>query len=319
MVRRVERLLDRFLAEEAEREQRRLRALAARGRGSASTRRASGRRWRSTAGACTGRSTGSTGPPTGAPSSSTTSSPARSRRGRSSRSRRSCSCQLYLIAVAEHWGAEAVGGLYHPLRGTSSRRPRGVVLDDAAAELVRLPTSTTNDVVDARGASRSCWPTRGGGPGEIVARMRSGEIRRDPGPREGLRGHDVCPAFCELRADLPPRPRPRCEPRTTTRSERVSGGAARRPPSRRRRSQPAAADVLRRGRRRDRQDRRDGRPLLPPGLRRGRLPRRDPRLHLHRQGGGRAAPADPGRAGAAGRGRLRARRASCSAGSAAPG
>ena len=32
--------------------------------------------------------------------------------------------------------------------------------------------------------------------GAIVARMRGGEIRRDPGPRPGLRGHDVCPAFC---------------------------------------------------------------------------------------------------------------------------
>jgi hypothetical protein len=34
--------------------------------------------------------------------------------------------------------------------------------------------------------------------GEIVARMRSGRISRDPGPRNGLRGHDVCPAFCEF-------------------------------------------------------------------------------------------------------------------------
>ena len=51
-----------------------------------------------------------------------------------------------------------------------------------------------------------------------------------------------------------------------------------------------------RGGRRHRQDRGDGRPLLPPGLRRGRLARRGPRLHLHRQGGGRAAPADPRRA-----------------------
>ena len=55
-----------------------------------------------------------------------------------------------------------------------------------------------------------------------------------------------------------------------------------------------------RGRRRDRQDRRDGRPLLPPGLRGGGRARRDPRLHLHRQGGGRAAPADPRRASARG-------------------
>src|SRR5665811_2056887 len=33
--------------------------------------------------------------------------------------------QLYLIAVAEQWGAEPVGGIYHPLRGSSARRPRG--------------------------------------------------------------------------------------------------------------------------------------------------------------------------------------------------
>ena len=43
----------------------------------------------------------------------------------------------------------------------------------------------------------------------------------------------------------------------------------------------------------------DGRPLLPAGLRRGGLTRRDARLHLHRQGRGRAAPADPRRAGPA--------------------
>ena len=71
---------------------RRLRALAAggrllRGRGGRAAARS-----RSTAGACTGRSTGSTAPPTAAPSSSTTSSPPRSPRATSSRRRRSCSC-----------------------------------------------------------------------------------------------------------------------------------------------------------------------------------------------------------------------------------
>jgi hypothetical protein len=34
--------------------------------------------------------------------------------------------------------------------------------------------------------------------GAIVARMRSGAIDRDPGPRPGLRGHDVCPAWCDF-------------------------------------------------------------------------------------------------------------------------
>jgi hypothetical protein len=34
--------------------------------------------------------------------------------------------------------------------------------------------------------------------GAIVGRIRAGEIRRDPGPREGLRGHDVCPTWCSF-------------------------------------------------------------------------------------------------------------------------
>ncbi len=34
--------------------------------------------------------------------------------------------------------------------------------------------------------------------GEIVARMREGEIDRDPGPRKGLRDHGVCPPFCDF-------------------------------------------------------------------------------------------------------------------------
>src|SRR5262249_61304553 len=56
--------------------------------------------------------------------------------------------QLYLIAVAELWGTEIVGGLYHPLRGTSERRPRGLVLEGAAADLAGYRLSKT-DKVDA--------------------------------------------------------------------------------------------------------------------------------------------------------------------------
>ncbi len=57
---------------------------------------------------------------------------------------------LYLLAVAEHWGAEPVGGLYHPLRGTSVRRPRGVVAADSAGDLPAT-ASTSRDVVDDEG------------------------------------------------------------------------------------------------------------------------------------------------------------------------
>ena len=101
---------------------------------------------------------------------------------------------LYLLAAAEHWGADPVGGLYHPLRGTSVRRPRGVVLDEVAGELSGYGLYD-RDVVDAEGLEELLADSRRRA-GEIVARMRAGDIRRDPGPRRGLRNHDTCPPFC---------------------------------------------------------------------------------------------------------------------------
>jgi len=103
---------------------------------------------------------------------------------------------LYLLAVAEHWGAEPVGGLYHPLRGTSVRRPRGVLAEEAAGDLADYGLYG-RDVIPAEELEELLADSRRRG-GEIVARMRAGDIRRDPGPRRGLRGHDVCPPFCEF-------------------------------------------------------------------------------------------------------------------------
>jgi ATP-dependent helicase/DNAse subunit B len=104
--------------------------------------------------------------------------------------------QLYMIAVAEHWGSEAIGGLYHPLRGTSERRPRGAILDEAADRLASYRLSRT-DLVDREELDELLADARLRA-GEIVARMRRGEIRRDPGPRPGLRGHGICPPFCDF-------------------------------------------------------------------------------------------------------------------------
>ncbi len=104
--------------------------------------------------------------------------------------------QLYLIAVAELWGAEAVGGLYHPLRATSERRPRGFVREDAAADLAGYGLSKT-DVVDSEELEGLLVDARRRA-GEIVARMRAGRIDRDPGPRLGLRDHGICPPFCDF-------------------------------------------------------------------------------------------------------------------------
>ncbi|HWJ43646.1 MAG TPA: PD-(D/E)XK nuclease family protein, partial [Solirubrobacterales bacterium] len=114
---------------------------------------------------------------------------------------------LYLLAVAEHWGGEPAAALYHPLRGTSSRRPRGVVSAAAAGGLAAYGLYP-KDVVEPEALEELLEETRRRG-GEIVARMRSGEIRRDPGPRQGLRGHDVCPSWCTFaqicRRDRAPR------------------------------------------------------------------------------------------------------------------
>jgi RecB family exonuclease len=103
---------------------------------------------------------------------------------------------LYLLAAQIHWGAEPVGGIYHPLRGTSNRRPRGVVAKTSAGDLAGYDLYRP-DVVDDEALEEILETTRDRG-GAIVARIRAGEIRRDPGPREGLRGHDVCPTWCSF-------------------------------------------------------------------------------------------------------------------------
>jgi RecB family exonuclease len=125
--------------------------------------------------------------------------------------------QLYMTAVAEQWGAEPVGGLYHPLRGTSSRRPRGLALEEAANELAAYGLART-DLLD-REAFEELLADARDRAGAIVARMRSGDIRRDPGPRRGLRGHDVCPPFCDF-ATICRRDRAPVEPREEEDEER---------------------------------------------------------------------------------------------------
>ena len=80
--------------------------------------------------------------------------------------------QLYLIAAAQQWELRAVGGLYHPLRGSSARRPRGVVLEEVASDLdsYRL---YPKDLVDARDLDRTLAAARARAEA-IVGRMRAG-------------------------------------------------------------------------------------------------------------------------------------------------
>jgi ATP-dependent helicase/DNAse subunit B len=104
--------------------------------------------------------------------------------------------QLYTLAVAELWGMETVGGLYHPLRGSSERRPRGFVREDAAADLAGYGLYKTDRVSEEEFEELLSDARRRAG--EIVARMRTGQIDRDPGPRPGLRDHGICPQFCDF-------------------------------------------------------------------------------------------------------------------------
>lgn len=103
---------------------------------------------------------------------------------------------LYLLAAQIHWGAEPVGGIYHPLRATSNRRPRGVVAKGSAGDLAGYDP-VRGDIVEDEELTELLEETRRRG-GAIVGRIRAGDIRRDPGPREGLRGHDVCPTWCSF-------------------------------------------------------------------------------------------------------------------------
>ncbi len=103
---------------------------------------------------------------------------------------------LYLLAAEELWGVTPVGAIYHPLRGTSTRRPRGVVAAESAADLAGYDLYS-RDVVPEQELGELLEETRGRAA-TIVARIRAGEISRDPGPRAPLRGHDVCPKFCEF-------------------------------------------------------------------------------------------------------------------------
>ena len=213
---------------------------------------------------------------------------------------------LYLLAVAEHWGGEPVGGLYHPLRGTSVRRPRGVVDGGSGAGSRRLRPLRPRRGRPPR-VWRSCWRTRGGGPARSSPACAPARSAATPARVAACATTTSArPSATSRRSAAATAPPSSRRTRTWRSDERAhpdprAGGGDRG----QRRRRPA------RGRRRHRQDRGDGRPLLPPRLRQGRLARRDPRLHLHRQGRGRAAPADPGRADAPRRGRLRARRASC--------
>ncbi len=99
---------------------------------------------------------------------------------------------LYLLAVAQHWGGRADRRPLPPAARDLQRAARG------ASSPPRLPescpaTGSTPRTWSSRRRWRSCWRSPATAPARSSPGSRTGDIRRDPGPRQGLRGHDVCP------------------------------------------------------------------------------------------------------------------------------
>ncbi len=103
---------------------------------------------------------------------------------------------LYALAARDLWGLDPAGALYHPLRGTRERRPRGLVREADRGD-VEPYGLVGPDVLPEDGFELAIETARERAS-RIVARMRSGEIKRDPGPPPGFREHDVCPTYCDL-------------------------------------------------------------------------------------------------------------------------
>ena len=223
MLRRVEGWIGRFLGEEAAARHRAGSSPGCWRRPSPRTRTPSGRLSRSTAGGCTARSTASTAAPDGRAlvldyklSGAVT---ARKKLEEEAK----LQLQLYLLAVAELWQPEPVGGLYHPLRGTSERRPRGLVLEEVADGARLLRTSSTDEVDEAELAEllEDAAPTR--------RRDRRPDARRGHRPRPGPAA-PACAATANARPSASSRrsagatgPRSSSRTRTTRRTAPVSG------------------------------------------------------------------------------------------------
>jgi ATP-dependent helicase/DNAse subunit B len=96
--------------------------------------------------------------------------------------------QLYALALERLWGRQPLGGLYQPLAGTESHRPRGIArAAEAGGSLAGLdlyPNDLLEDDDFEAVLAAAAFRAQG-----IVAAMRAGEIERNP-------IDDRCPVFC---------------------------------------------------------------------------------------------------------------------------
>ena len=101
---------------------------------------------------------------------------------------------LYALALRELWGIDPIGAIYQPLRPTSNPRPRGFVRKEALDSLADLELVAGSDALEPDAFEGELEEARDRA-GAAVARMRGGQITRDPGPDEGP-GHNQCPSYC---------------------------------------------------------------------------------------------------------------------------
>lgn len=102
---------------------------------------------------------------------------------------------LYLLALRELWGMDVVGGLYQPLRPTTNPRPRGLVRKEEGEQLLADVNLYDGDLLSSD-EFEAALNDAAGRATQAVARMRDGDIDRDPGPPPGVKGHNQCPKFC---------------------------------------------------------------------------------------------------------------------------
>jgi ATP-dependent helicase/DNAse subunit B len=102
---------------------------------------------------------------------------------------------LYLLALRELWGIDPVGGLYQPLRPTMPPRPRGLVRAEDGTDLLADLHLVANDLLAGEDFEAALDDAVGRATA-AVARMRVGDITRDPGPPEGFKDHNQCPRYC---------------------------------------------------------------------------------------------------------------------------
>ena len=251
------------------------------------------------------------------------------------------------MLAARGFGLEPIGGLYSPLGASKEDRPRGLLDKEHKSTLIPGETAAHygTDFKDPEGLEEILDQALAEAT-RVVGEIRAGRDRSQPAGR-------LLPDLVRIRSDLPGRARDPRARRGRGRGRGLMDGAeqlsfeappaedppspAAPPPAPEREpppaSEPGRAPTEQQQLAIDNRDRDvfleagagtgktqgPGRPLLRGDRRRRDRAGPDPRLHLHREGGGGDAPSRPGRAQPPGRGRRRSGPADQAAGGRAGG